>query len=636
MTRAPVVQPIVRWTALGAAVIATWLPIAWLQSVAVPDIPNALSRAEFVSAPGSEIPGDGAPWRAVTLPDDWRSRRPGTTEGWYRFRIPIGDMPRELARAAVYLPVVFMNAAVYCDGELIGVGGRFDPVARNANAPLLFSFPADLLHSSDGVLHVRVKADLVDNGFLPAIAIGPFAELSTVHGRAEFVRITLVWILMVIRLVVAAFTAAIWTLRRTERFYGWFALSAVAWVGAELGLVIEEPPVSTVAWYWLMNVAIGWWGIFAVRLVLSFVGASRPRAEMNLMIFGVVGSAALGVLAVSGSRFFLPLGVNLWLTLAFLASCYLFRGVVPLLRSYPDESEFNVVFVVASSVLGCVLFDLAMQLGLRPRGGITAPAYSSLVAILGMGWVLVRRFVGALRESQSLVTHLDERVRDEHAALDRSYEQIAALDRARALSEERERILFDVQDGLGSQLVSTLALVEGHDADPRDLGESVRAALDDLRLVIDSLDPIEGEILPALGTLRARMQPWFDAAGITVRWQAGDVPPIADFGPHKLLVLLRIVHDLFASALRVPGASQLTVRTRIDDDAKGSSSVLLEIELATENFDASQFITSVTGIDIEQLTRRAYDIGASLEAGPVSGQGASIRIEIPISPFEAR
>ena len=331
----------------------------------------------------------------------------------------------------------------------------------------------------------------------------------------------------------------------------------------------------------------------------------------------------------------MPLGVNLWLTLSFFASCYLFRGVVPLLRTYPDESELNVVFVVASSVLGCVLFDLAMQLGVRPRGGIAAPAYSSLVAILGMGWVLVRRFVGALRESRSLVTHLDERVRDEHAALERSYTRIAALDRARALSEERERILSDMQDGLGSQLVSTLALVEGRDAGPRDLGESVRAALDDLRLVIDSLDPIEGEILPALGTLRARMQPRFDAAGILVHWEVSDVPPIADFGPHKLLVLLRIVHELFASALRVPGARQLTVRTRVDRVAMRTSAVAVEVELATEQFDASQFMTTVTGLDVDQLTRRARDIGASLEAGPLSGQGAVIRIEIPIARHQS-
>ncbi len=616
----------VRWPLLAAATLATWLPIAALDHLAVPTLPGAVHEADFVAAPGDVIPASTAPWTRVSLPDDWRDRHPRTREGWYRIRLR--HEPQQAMREAIYFPSVSMNAAVFLNAELIGSGGRFeDPVARNANRPLLFSFPEGLLRPGDNEFHFRVKADFVDDGFVPALAIGSFADLESIAQRSEFIRGTMVWILMVVRLVVASFTAAIWMLRRRDGYYGWFTLSATAWVLAELNLVVVEPPVSTLAWYWIINVAIGWWGITAVRLVLSFVGVSKPRAERNLTMFGAFGSAILGGLALVGSPHLVPLAVNVWLLFAFLASCYLFRGVIPLLLSYPDERELNVVFVVSASVVGCVLFDLIMQLGLRPRGGISAPTYGSLVAIVGMGWVLVRRFVRALRQSQSLAAALEARVREKHAELEQRYHEIAELDRERTLSEERARVLSDMQDGLGAQLASTLALIDGEEASPADLGRSVRAALDDLRLVIDSLDPAEGEIVPALATLRTRMQPRFDASGLDVRWEVDDVPPIPDLGPHRLLVLLRIVHDLFGAALLVPGGRVLAVRIAAQE---AHERVVIEIALETDEAKGGGIAENVAGVDLEMLARRARDVGIALEAEGRDEYDAMIRLSIAL------
>ncbi|MGH7897634.1 MAG: hypothetical protein ACREQQ_06760, partial [Candidatus Binatia bacterium] len=487
----PRIRAVARWLLLLAATVATWAPILWLEALASPSIPGALRHAEFLAAGGGAIPAEEDGWSPVSLPDDWRRRRPGVREGWYRiaFRLEPDGEPR----SALFLPVVMMNAAVYLNGELVGDGGRFEePVARNLNRPLLFPLPPAELAPGDNTLHVRVKADVEDGGFLPALHVGSFRELEPFYYRADFIRETLIWILIVYRLVLATFTAAIWAMWRKEGYYGWFTLCAVAWCLAEANLIVVEPPVSTAVWYWLFNVAIGWWGIFAVRLVLSFIGGSNPRAERALMVCGAVGSIILGILAVTDSPYFIPLGVNLWLTLAFVGSCTMFRGVVPRLRRHPDQIELNVVFVVALSVIGCVLYDLVMQLGLRPRGGISAPVYGSLVAVGGMGWVLVRRFVGALRESRALVMTLESRVREKHAELEASYRRIGEVDRARTLSEERERIMSDMNDGLGAHLVSTLAMVERPDARAEELQQSVRAALDDLRLMIDSLDPSEG------------------------------------------------------------------------------------------------------------------------------------------------
>jgi signal transduction histidine kinase len=565
----------VRWLTLFAAAAATWLPIVGLARLVAQEAPGAVHQAERTTVADPRASAAAASWRAVTLPDDWRETAPGVGEVWYRLPFSAGASEERLA---VYLPAVAMNAAVYVNGRLIGTGGRMtEPVARNANRPLLFPIPARALTAGTNELRVRVVADRTGNGFMAAPAVGALDVLEPVERRATFVRRTLLWSVMVFRLVVALFTATIFALWRRERYYGWFALSAVAWVLAELNLVVVDIPVSVIAWTWGTAVAIGWWGIFAVCLVSSFIGLVRPRAERALMCAGVVGSVALAILAASGSALFDPLAVNLWLTVAFGASCYLFRGVLTRLRDHPDAIEVNVVFVVALSVVGLVLWDLLMQLGLRPRGGLTVPPYGAFVAVVGMGWVLLRRFVSALREARALAATLEERVRDETAEVEASYRRILGTERARVLSEERERILRDMDEGLGSQLVSTLVLTEPaagiealRPAERAEIQASVRAALDDLRLVIDSLDPIDGELLPALAMLRSRLQPRLDAAGVAVEWRVEDLPPLADLTPHAVLRTLRVVQRAFTDVLARGRGGVVRVRTGTDAGARAA------------------------------------------------------------------
>src|SRR5260370_17986913 len=73
--------------------------------------------------------------------------------------------------------------------------------------------------------------------------------------------------------------------------------------------------------------------------------------------------------------------------------------------------------------------------------------------------------------------------------------------RAAALARERTRLMRDLHDGLGGQLVSIVALSERGDAGAP-IGDAARAALKDLRLVIDSMDDIGGDLMLALGSCR--------------------------------------------------------------------------------------------------------------------------------------
>lgn len=127
------------------------------------------------------------------------------------------------------------------------------------------------------------------------------------------------------------------------------------------------------------------------------------------------------------------------------------------------------------------------------------------VLVASVGVYQIARFSSALRRAETLNRELEDRVADKQAKLERSFERLRALEAQRAVAGERERIMRDIHDGLGGQLVSMLSQVERDDYRREDLLQGLRSSLDELRMTIDSLDPNDDDLVVTLATLRSRL-----------------------------------------------------------------------------------------------------------------------------------
>jgi signal transduction histidine kinase len=104
-----------------------------------------------------------------------------------------------------------------------------------------------------------------------------------------------------------------------------------------------------------------------------------------------------------------------------------------------------------------------------------------------------------------------------------SYEQRQEVQRQGALFKERQRIMRDMHDGMGGRLMSLAAQLRGgKDSVQQEAADDILAALDELRLIVDSLDTAGDNLGMALGAFRARMEPKLAAAGVTLDWQIND------------------------------------------------------------------------------------------------------------------
>jgi signal transduction histidine kinase len=614
VTRARHARATLRWIAFIALPVTVWPAVAWLHTERLPASALALHEAQAV--------GDGGT-QPLTLPDDWRTTGRTISERTYELEFPAAGS--EGGDWAVYLPSVSMTASVFLNGHFLGDGGdAVVPVPRNWFRPLLFSFSRSQLTRGTNRLRIVVRSDFPGTGILGTVAVGPHRDLARAHARRYRLKVTSLWVITLCLVMVGAFMAALWAGWREETSYGWFAGGALAWVGIHLNGLIVNVPVETVTWTALGYCATGWWATLQVRFLLAYLGETSPRFERAVGALTLSGTAIVLALALLRSPWIHPFA-RLWVTLGLLAGGFAVARVLRRLYDRGAEIGSVIPYVASLSVVVCALHDWLLFVGVTKGDYDYYLPYSAPLLILGMGWALLARFVGALRMSESLVVDLEDRVERKRDELARSYELLRDVERSRVLAEERERIMREMHDGLGSHLVSTLSLIERESSPREAVRQAVRSALDDLRLMVDSLEPLEGDLVGALATLRARLQPRLEAAGIVVEWRVKDLPSVPDFGPQKILQVLRILQEAVTNVLKHAGARTITVSTRDEEPSPGSRRVCVEVLDDGEGLVAAGRI----GRGLAHMRGRAAEIGAHLEIDG-SSRGTRVKLSIPL------
>lgn len=592
-----------RYLALLALVLAvTGLGLIGAERVAVAPVAQARLKLSPAHVPPAD---DNRQWHTVSLPDDWRARRPAYGGyAWYRVVVPLESKPSGLW--AVYLPHVNMNAAVYLNGHYLGSGGPFEPrTARNWNRPLYFPAPAGLLHAGDNVVHVRVKADAWAFGLLGRFYVAPDHLLREAYTAQYRIQITFVEIITLTLVALAILIGVVWLRRRHDACYGWFALASLIWAFNNANLFVVQVPLPPRLWEWAANISLIWMVLAMLMFMLRYLGQPRPRIERLMFSVALIGSALAPALP---ERWFFPfLQVCFVLMLGF--SVYVLSlAFVTFMRERSAGS--GMLSVVGLTLVVAGAHDLLLQLEWFDRATRRSSHQGSLVLFLVIGGILVKRFMHALHLAETLSRDLERRVADKHLELQRNYERVRELEREQVLVAERERITRDIHDGMGGQLIAALAVLEAGGAQLSErLAEALHAALDDLRLMIDSLDPVDQDLGTVLGMFRNRMEPRLQAVGLVFHWRVEDIPPIAGLGPHTVLQVLRILQEAMCNAMRHAQARSITVSAYSRSGEDGRPGVI--VELADDGSGLPPDLHEGRGMS--NMRRRAGAIGASFE-----------------------
>lgn len=470
-----------------------------------------------------------------------------------------------LVRLALLIPRVGTRFRVLLNGHEVYNVGWYAPPERTVNAawePYLVPLPAIMLQplASENLLDIQVEGRLLERSGLWPMQLGDSHLLGQRYAWLYGWQVTGTWMMVMTATLMGLMSVFLWWLVR-ERL---FALMAAASLAHAIRLVLSvavEPLISADAYFLLHRISFTFYAALLCLFIEDLFGLKLKAARVLAYFLMLVGPPWMVLILWTGDydlyRFWA--GVLLMVALVSL--------VLALQRSQWGRTlgpSQLVVMVVASFTLLTGLRDfMVVQLNYPGDADIRWTSMGSLVLMFTLGWVLLQRATASMVEVRRLNATLSQTVAAREAELRAAFEKLREADRQHSIENERRRLMRDMHDGLGSQLVQTLNMVRNSQEaiNPDTLVAMLNHALEELRMTLDSLEPMEGDLPTILGTLRQRIAPALSSVGLELDWQVEEVAPVSTLDARGVMHLFRCVQEVFANVAKHANATRVTVRT---------------------------------------------------------------------------
>ena len=586
------------------------LPVssAWPQARASNDLYYA--AAEFLPHyRGARPPPASQPGSRVMLPAHVGGVPHADRKVDYWFRLNFAVHPDSDEAYGLYVPYASPNVAVYLNGAYVGASKGFgDRHAETWNFPQIFPFSAALLRSGENQLLIKIERLSSGSVELGTLRIGPQAALYPRYRWRMWMQVTGVEAVSLFVALMGLFTALLWWRRRGDVIFGLFSLSCALWIVRNAQFFMADTVVSPAYFGLITNGALFWLVAVLYALCFRILGRSFPRLEIVLFSFAAAVTIAMGlggpahsgqVLAIAYTASILPSIVFI----GYLSAIALREGTM-LLR----------LLWLAALVSSCTgAYDLALMQEWIPWPGPYLMPYSALFYTATVGWALIDRFVKTHNQYERLNAELEARVRAREEELAAHFGRLAQAESDRAIADERDRILRDMHDGLGLQLISSMRLVERGELTREQTVALLTEAMDELRIAIDSVKPTARDLLVMLGNLRYRLEPRLRSAGIELAWDIGSSSRLEQLSSGDVAEITRIVQEAFSNAMKHSHASRMSLS--VGGNADGKMSICV-----TDNGCGFVMSSRDDGEGLKNMRQRAKKIGGTLRIDSKPGE----------------
>ena len=489
-TRAHQVAAVAAAAALGRAAVALLLALALLAlggclgRVAGP-APAHLTSAEIWPSPSTAwqppdrladaddaVLSPATAWQTVRLPHarprnlarggDARQEPPDVL--WYRLTLPATALVPTPQGTRLYIPRwhTMGTAAVYVNG-VVAWQTRGSYVWNGFNQPVWIDLAGKFAPDSSPVVHVRMASLQGIGGALSTVWAGNAEALAPGWHARNVMQRYLMGFARGAYLVLGVGALGVWLLlgrrRADSMFLVFFLMSVFHTISTLQYLVGQESFGVPDDWFsWLT--LVGTLGSTLCSFYFLCLIQDRPRPRLGWALACYVGAIALVTLPAWGldQTSMLPL-----LRLGLLPPSLVVLAVAVLgawhQRSWPNSLLAG--WIVLSFPVG--FHDLGLQRYQRIESIYLTP-YLYLGLFTMFLWIAIRRYTGALTVAEQANTNLVQRLHEQEQALAETHARLRSAERQQTLLQERQRLMRDMHDGVGSSLMSALRLVEHGEA----------------------------------------------------------------------------------------------------------------------------------------------------------------------------
>jgi signal transduction histidine kinase len=166
--------------------------------------------------------------------------------------------------------------------------------------------------------------------------------------------------------------------------------------------------------------------------------------------------------------------------------------------------------------------------------------------------------------------------------------------------------------------------VKREDGDRAVAARNIEEALQDLRLIIDSLDELNEGLMPKLADLRYRLEPRLAELGIRLVWEVQPQPELAGLPPQSALHIMRIVQEALNNAVKHARPTAVTVSITRHDGA-----VMIGVADDGSGFDPDA--TKGGGRGLSGMRKRAEQLGAKFLVARRDSGGTFVSLHLPLA-----
>ncbi len=555
---------------------------------------------------------------AVQLPYNWDQRQ-GAVDGEaaFAFDVPVNDpsVPH-----ALFVPRIGNSFRVLVDGRELARFGTFPPGPYDdaSFTPQYFALP----DSSAPVRRVEivVAAQAARQGGLSPVVAGTEAEIRPLYEDALFWQISGGRFIAIVSGVLGALSLLVW-LRQRESLYLYYGLGELLWSVQTARVLFTHAPLP-----W------PWWGVVPLaafqaavpllcRFALSVVGKGDSRLARFLGLLALL-SPVTATLGITVPLLWL---MPAWQILFFLSGLAMVVVVLRVAVRSPVLEHRVLGVAVVLVVLSAARDNWVMRTSPEAYAVVPWIRFAWVGFAISLAWVIAERMRKDVRAVAQMNASLEAELAERNAALEAVFAREREGEKARGALEERQRLTQDLHDGLGGQLVGLLQMAQQPGAAMNDVALHLRDAVDQLKLTVDAMHGCEGDVASALGSVRYRLGPRLQAAGIELRWDVGSLPTMTGWTARESHQLQMLLFEAFGNLMAHAQATQAGLGARL---LEGSGERAIEIELQDNGrgFDTQ---AAFAGKGLANMRTRAAALGGTLTVRSQPGE-TSLLLRLPV------
>lgn len=558
---------------------------------------------------------------AARLPLDW-DRQFGAADGQARVRFTVAVQDPRVP-LALYFARIGNTYAVRVNGQEVARFGDppADRYADAAHAPRYVEIAPHFLRPVNSI-EIQLGALGGRSAGLAPIVAGTRAQVRPLHASAYRWQVGGARIVAVVSMVLGLLSLLLW-LRQREAAYLYYGLGEVLWSVQTSRVLLEDAPLPWPLWGLVPQAAFNLATPLLLKFALTVMGY-RQGWVVRMVNTLIVLAVPAAVLTVQGGV--VQLG-PLWQMAVVLLSVAV---ATALARSAAEGQlwEARVLALALGLVVAAAVRDVvAIRLSADTYAMVPWTRFTWVGFGIALAWTIAERMRRDKAAVASMNATLSRQLAERDAQLQAAFERERANEKQLGADEERQRLMRDLHDGLGGQLVGALRVAQREGSTKEEVTEQLREAIDQLKVTVDAMQETDGDIATALGTVRYRLAPRLQAAGIQLHWAVPRRLPLRPgWGPRQSYQLQMILVEAFTNMMAHAGATAASLKA-FDVAAGAGRRVDIEVRDNGRGYDVASALAN-PGKGLGNMHVRAQAIGAQLHIESRAGE-TLVRIALP-------